>query len=88
MHIFHIVHINPKCDEQNRALLDTLCIHLSNNNQGHIVLYFTLLIGHTQHTGHMRASLWSFVLKKLQQTNRQDWVFIRPPGISDGAWDI
>jgi hypothetical protein len=54
-------------------------VHRSNNNQGHIVLYTTLLIGHTQHRGHMRVSSWPMVPKKLQQTNRQDWVFIRPP---------
>ena len=88
MHILHIVHINPKYDEQNRALLDTLRIHRSNNNQGHIVLYTTLLIGHTQHPGHMRVSSRPMVPKKLQQTNRQDWVFIRPPGISDGAFQL
>ncbi len=26
--------------------------------------------------------------KILQQTNRQDWVFIRPPGISEGAFQL
>jgi hypothetical protein len=31
----------------------------------------------------MRISSWLFVPKKLQQTNRHDIVFIRPPGISD-----
>jgi hypothetical protein len=51
MYILHIVHINPKYDGQNRALLDTLCIHRSNNNHCHIVLYTTLLIGHTKHKG-------------------------------------
>jgi hypothetical protein len=29
---------------------------------------------------------WPMTPKKLQQTNRQDWVFIRPPGISEGAF--
>ncbi len=28
------------------------------------------------------------VPKKLQQTNLLDWVFIRPPGISDGAFQL
>ncbi len=28
------------------------------------------------------------VPKKLQQTNSQDMVFIRPPGISDGAFQL
>jgi hypothetical protein len=55
---------------------------------GHIVLYSTLVIGHTQHPGQMRVSSWPFVPKKLQQTNRQDMVFTRPPGISDGAFQL
>ncbi len=37
MLILHILHINTKYAEQNRALLDTLRIHQSNNNRGHIV---------------------------------------------------
>ena len=84
----HILHINSKYAEQNHALLETLRLHLSNNTQGHIVLYTTLLIGHTKHKGQMRVSSWPFVPKKLQQTNRQDMVFIRPPGISDGAFQL
>ena len=71
--------------EQNRALLDTQCIHQSNNNRGHIVLY---LIRHTQYKGHMCVSLRPFVQRKLQQTNRQDMVFIRLPGISDGTFHL
>ncbi len=86
--ILHILHINSKYAEQNRALLDTLCIHQSKNNRGHIVLYSTLLIWHTQHKGHMRLSLWQFVQRKLQQTNRQGMVFIRQSGISDGAFQL
>ncbi len=66
----------------------TLCIDPSNNNRGHIVLYSTLLIGHTQHKGHMHLSSWPFVPRKLQQTNRQDMVFIRQPGITDGAFQL
>jgi hypothetical protein len=49
---------------------------------GHIVLYSTLVIGHTQHPGQMRVSSWPFVPKKL------DMVFIRPQGISDGAFQL
>jgi hypothetical protein len=82
------LHTYSKYAEQNLALLDTLRIHRSNNNQGHIVLYSTLLIWHTQHKGNMRLSLWPFVPRKLQQTNRQDMVFIRMPGISDGAFQL
>ncbi len=72
--------------EQNRVLLDTLCLHASNLNtdQGHISLCSTLLIGRTKHRGHMRMSSWQFVPKTLQQqASRQNMVFIRPPGISD-----
>jgi hypothetical protein len=40
----------------------------------------------------MRVSSWPFVPKKLpkklQQTNRQDMVFISPPGISDGRFQL
>jgi hypothetical protein len=36
----------------------------------------------------MRVSSWPFVPKSLKQTNRQDMVFIRPPGISDGAFQL
>ena len=88
MHIMHILHTELTYVEQNRALLDTLRLHQSNNNQGHICIYSTLLIGHTKHPGQMRVSSWPMVPKKLQQTNRQDMVFIRPPGISDGAFQL
>ncbi len=88
MHIMHIMHINPKYAEQNRALLDTLHIHRSNNNQRHIILHSTLLIRHIQYKGEMRVSSWPFVPRKLQRTNRQDLVFIRPPGISDGTFQL
>jgi hypothetical protein len=35
-----------------------------------------------------RISCWPMTPKKLQLTNRQDWVFIRPPGISEGAFQL
>ena len=73
---------------QNRALLDTLRLQKSNTTWGHISLYTTLLIGHVKHPGQMRISCWPMTPKKLQQTNRQDWVFIRPPGISEGAFQL
>ena len=85
----HIMHIHSKYVVQNRALLDTLRIFQSNHNKGHIVLlYTTLLIGHTQHKGHMRIYSCPFVPKKLKKSNRQDYVFIRPPGISEGAFQL
>jgi hypothetical protein len=73
-------------DAQNKALLDTLCLKKSNTTQGHICLYSTLLIGHTKYRGVMRISSWPLVHKKLQLSNRQDYVFVQPPGISDGAF--
>jgi hypothetical protein len=33
-------------------------------------------------------SSWPFVPKKWQQSNRQDMVFILPPGISDGTFQL
>ncbi len=45
------MNIDLKYAEQNRALLETLRLHRSNKNRGHIVLYSTLLIGHTQRKG-------------------------------------
>ena len=73
---------------QNRALLDTLRVQKSNTNAGHIILYSTLLIGHTDHPGYMRISSWPFVEKTLRRSNRQDMVFIRPPGISEGSFEL
>ena len=89
LHIMYILHIHWNFVVQNRALLDTLRIFQSNNNSiGHIVLYSSLLIGHTQHKGHMRISSCPFVPRKLQKSNHQDYVFIRPPGISHGAFQL
>jgi hypothetical protein len=36
----------------------------------------------------IRISSWPFVLKKLHLSDRQDYVFIRQPGISDGAFQL
>ena len=73
---------------QNRALLDTLRIQQSNRNTGHIILYSTLLLGHTQHPDYMRMSSWPFVSKQLRKSYRQDNVFLRLPGISEGAFQL
>ena len=45
-------------------------------------------MGHTEHAGQMRISSVPFVPKKLKRSNRQDMVFIRPPGISEGAFQL
>jgi hypothetical protein len=63
-------------DAQNKALQDTLHLKKSNNTQGHICLYSTLLIGHIKYWGVMSISSWPFVPKKLQLSNGQDNVFI------------
>ena len=47
----------------------------------------TLAIGHTKHPHEQRISSWPFK-KKLRGSNRQDYVFIRPPGISHGAFQL
>ncbi len=75
---------------QNRALLDTLRLHQSSTNhwQGHICIYSTLLIGHTEHPGQMLVLSLQFVPKQMHRTYRQDMVFIRPPGISDGVFQL
>ncbi len=76
---------------QNWALLDTLRIQQSNRNTVHIILYTTLLVGHTPYPGYMRMSSWPFVSKQLRNSNRQDsvlTVFIRPPGISEGDFQL
>ena len=73
---------------QNRALLDTLRKIHSTGGTGHIVIFNTLAIGHTKHPNEQRISCWPFAGKKLRKSNRQDFVFIRPPGISHGAFEL
>jgi hypothetical protein len=46
------------------------------------------MIGRTEYPGDMHILSWPFVPKKLRDTNRQDMVFIRPPGIADGAFQL
>ncbi len=65
-----------------------LKVQKSNTNAGHIILYSTLLIGHTEHPGYMHISSFLFVEKTLRRSNRQDMVFIRLPGISEGAFEL
>ncbi len=84
MLILHILHINTKYAEQNRALLDTLCIHQSNNNRGHIVLYATLLIGHTQRMPQgSHACLIVAVCAEAIAADQSPGHGVYPP-----AWDI
>ncbi len=55
-------------------------VHALNNSN-----YITLAIGLTKHSGEQRVSSFPFAVKRLRASNRQDYVFIRPPGISHGA---
>ena len=58
-------------------------IHVLNNSN-----YITLVIGHTKHSGEQRVYSFPFAVKRLRASNRQDFVFIRPPGISHGAFQL
>ena len=73
---------------QVRALLDTLLEVNSNRSRGHINIFFTLLLGHTQYQGHQRIYCFPFPKKKMRTTNSQDMVFVRPPGISSGGFQL
>jgi len=73
---------------QNRGLLETLRKLKSTGGSGHIVIFNTLAIGHTKHPHEQRISSWPFPGEKLRASNRQDFVFIRPPGISHGAFQL
>ena len=61
----------------------------STRGSGHIVLFNTLAIGHTKHPNeHRISSSWPFAAKKLRGANSQDFVFMHPPGISHGAFEL
>ena len=83
-YICYLLHLN---DLQNRGLLDTLRKLKSSGGSGHIAVFNTLAIGHTKHPHEQRISSWPFK-NKLRASNRQDYVFIRPPGISHGAFEL
>ena len=55
---------------------------------GHIALFRSLLIGNSNFSGVQRIQSWPFVGKKLGDSNRQDLVFIRPPGIQEGGFEL
>jgi hypothetical protein len=82
-----IVHLCCLFHLQNRGLLDTLRKLKSSGGSGEIVVFNTLAIGHTKHPHEQRISSWPFK-KKLRGSNRQDFVFIRPPGIAHGAFEL
>ena len=73
---------------QVRALLDTLQVIPSAKNPGHLRIFSTLLIGHKKYAGEQRVSCWPFKTKQLQLSNRQDMVFVRPPGMPKGTFRL
>ena len=85
VYLWHLVYL---CYLQNRALLNTLRKLRTTGGAGHIAVFNTLAIGHTKHPGEQRISSWPFAVKKLMGSNRQDFVFIRPIGISHGAFAL
>jgi hypothetical protein len=83
------LHINTYVAyKQVRSLLDTLQVLPSAKNPGHLRIFSTLLIGHKTYAGEQRVSCWPFKTKQLQLSNRQDMVFVRPPGVRKGAFRL
>ena len=73
---------------QISQLLDTLQVLPGVMGHGHIALFRSLLIGNLNFSGVQRIQSWPFVGKKLGDSNRQDLVFIRPPGIQEGGFEL
>ena len=72
-------------------LLQTLAVSAAMAGSGHIALFRALLIGNTRFSGVQRIQSWPFAehrLGGLNGTNRQDLVFIRPPGTQDGGFEL
>lgn len=73
---------------QVRSLLDTLVLLPSTESEGHFRLFSTLLIGHRKYAGEQRISCWPFAKRMLRNSNRQELVFIGPPGIAQGTFRL
>ena len=76
---------------QINQLLQTLAVSAAMDGSGHIALFRTLLIGNTRFSGVQRIQSWPFAGHRLggpNGTNRQDLVFIRPPGTQDGGFEL
>ena len=69
-------------------LLDTLKERNSHKGNGHFCIYGTLTIGHALHPGVQRVQSWPFKDMLYHGSNRQDFVFIRPPGIDEGGFTL
>ncbi len=67
-----------------------LILHVLHNL--HILNFWILCIfcvfTHVGLSTRLEVSSWPFAANNLQKTNRQDMVFIHPPGISDGAFQL
>ena len=49
--------------------------------EGHILVFGTLEIGHIKYPGHQRLQCWPFPEQQYYGFNREDFVFVRPPGV-------
>jgi hypothetical protein len=55
----------------------------SNKRIGHFQLHSALVIGHKELPGYQRVMCHPFTGKRFRGGNRQDLVFVRPPGVRD-----
>jgi len=55
---------------------------------GHFRVFGTVAIGHELHQGCQRVQCWPFKDMLYYGSNRQDFVFIRPPGIEEGGFRL
>ena len=49
--------------------------------EGHISMYGTLVLGHNKYPGDQRLQCWPFQDFLYYGYNREDCVFVRPPGV-------
>jgi len=68
--------------------LDTLQVRESMKGAGHFRVFGTVAIGHELHQGCQRVQCWPFKKMVYYGSNRQDFVFIRPPGIEEGGFRL
>lgn len=62
-------------------LLRRLYLQPAMKDTGHFRLFGTLQIGHTIYPGFQRVQCWPFPELRYYGSNREDLVFIRPPGV-------
>ena len=55
---------------------------------GHFRVFGTVAIGHELHKGCQRVQCWPFKDMLYYGSNRQDFVFIRPPGLQPGEFQL